>query len=46
MARKQIPRNVSFQMWASCEYEFYDMNNDEVTKVNPITTKIYNNCYK
>ena len=41
LARKQIPRNSTFQIWASCEFEFYDYDKGELVKVNPVTTKKY-----
>jgi len=41
MARKQIQRNSTFQIWASCEYEYLDHSSRDIVKVNPITTKKY-----
>jgi len=40
-ARKQIPRNIAFQLWASCEYEYLDHSTNEIVKIKPVTTKKY-----
>lgn len=40
MARKHTPRYCTFQIWASCEYEYLDHRTRELEN-NPVTTNRY-----
>jgi hypothetical protein len=43
MARKQIPKNANFQLWASCEFDSMDTRTDYGSDSRTVTTTKYDN---